>query len=39
MSETLSIRLYGDVLDEIKAIIENVLICGIQMAASDEPVM
>jgi len=36
--ETLSLRLYGDVLKEIKAIIENVVICGIQMAASDEPV-
>jgi hypothetical protein len=34
----LSTGLYGDVFKEIKAIIEDVIICGIQMAASDEPV-
>src|ERR1700677_742836 len=35
--KTLSTGLYGDVFDEIKAIIKDIIICGIQMTASDEP--
>src|ERR1700734_2612 len=36
--KTLSTRLYGDAFDEMKAIIKDIIICGIQLAASDEPV-
>jgi hypothetical protein len=36
--KTLSTRLYGDAFDEMKVIIKDIVICGIQLAASDEPV-